>query len=118
MCLFKGGETWAWGGTLHKKASKNLHPNKIFGLSKYIVRQISCGVFHSAAVTEDGYLFTWGGGGEHYNKGQLGHNSLDDIASPEPVKYFQDKPIFRVECGEYHTMALTEDYEMYAWGSG
>jgi len=35
---------------------------------------ITCGSFHSAAVTEDSRLYTWGHGGE----GRLGH--LDEAS--------------------------------------
>ena len=34
---------------------------------------VDCGDFNSAALTDDGELYTWGGGGKHLNKGQLGH---------------------------------------------
>ena len=43
------------------------------------VVKIGCGDFHSVALTDTGILFTWGGGGINYNKGQTGHGNSDDI---------------------------------------
>lgn len=45
-------------------------------------------------------------GGSHYNKGQCGHGHLNDIDQPELVKFFKGKPVQKVSCGGYHTMAL------------
>ena len=41
-----------------------------------MISQVSCGHFHSAALTDDGRLFTWGDG----SFGQLGHNSKTTYA--------------------------------------
>ncbi len=38
------------------------------GLNDVQIVKISCGTYHSAALSESGILFTWGGGGS-YNKG-------------------------------------------------
>jgi RCC1 and BTB domain-containing protein len=82
------------------------------------VVKIGCGDFHSAALTEKGDLYTWGGGGYHFNKGQLGHGHLNDVESPEAIKAFKDKAILTFSCGGYHMMAVTMENEVYSWGSG
>jgi alpha-tubulin suppressor-like RCC1 family protein len=41
-----------------------------------MISQVSCGHFHSAALTDDGRLFTWGDG----SCSQLGHNSKTTYA--------------------------------------
>lgn len=43
------------------------------------------------ALSEHGVLYSWGGGGKDYNKGQTGHNTLDDIDSPKPIEFFKNK---------------------------
>lgn len=47
--------------------------------------QVDCGDFHSVALDHKGRVFTWGGGGSSYNKGQCGHGHLHDVESPEQV---------------------------------
>ena len=44
-------------------------PAIIQALSKKVIIQIGCGDFHSAALSRDGEIFTWGGGGRDYNRG-------------------------------------------------
>lgn len=69
MCLLDNGQVYAWGGTLHKKLGQRAgKPSKIETL-KHPITYIGCGDFHSAALAENGELYTWGGGGKDYNKG-------------------------------------------------
>ena len=63
-------------------------------------------------------MFAWGGGGSHFNKGQCGHGSTDDIKSPLPVKFFQYNSVRDFACGGYHTVVICENKEIYSWGSG
>lgn len=44
-------------------------PAKVLGLADHRVVEVSAGSIHSAAVTEDGELYTWGRG----TYGRLGH---------------------------------------------
>lgn len=85
MCLLDTGVVWAWGGTLHKKLGQREGRPAMIASLKNIVA-IDCGDFHSAALNNDGDLYTWGGGGRDYNKGQLGHGHLNDVEHPEKVK--------------------------------
>ena len=43
--------------------------------------QVSCGPYHSAAVTSSGALFTWGDG----LCGKLGHGDQQSISEPRQV---------------------------------
>jgi alpha-tubulin suppressor-like RCC1 family protein len=47
-----------------------------------MIIQIDCGDFHSMALDSEGKLYTWGGGGPAYNKGQCGHGHSEDIENP------------------------------------
>ena len=109
---------FAWGGTLHKKLGQRAgRPGIIATLEKKIVVSVDCGDFHSAALTNKGELYTWGGGGAHFNKGQLGHGSLNDIENPELVKFFEGDEVQTISCGGFHTIALTNT-GAFGWGSG
>jgi len=91
MCLTEEGQVYAWGGTLYKKVGEraasssitNLEPRLVQGLQSRFIVSIDCGDFHSLALDEQGRLFTWGGGGASYNKGQCGHGNHEDIEAPK-----------------------------------
>ena len=89
----------------------------------YIKRKIvaiACGDYHSCAISENGVLYTWGGGGESYNKGQCGHGTKKDVESPKKVEFFTKKGlhILKVACGGYHTIVMDEKNELYGFGKG
>jgi hypothetical protein len=92
--------------------------------------QISCGVYYTAALSEDGAVFTWGEGSE----GQLGHGFLEDfevgyvdeyiqrtmftyLSSPRKVEGVAGTRIKYVACGGNHTSVITEDFRVFEWGS-
>lgn len=78
------------------------------------VKQVACGGFHTAAVTETGEVYTWGGG-EH---GQLGHGDKVNKTVPTLVRSLVDKLVVQVTCGWSHTVALTDTGEVFTWGNG
>jgi alpha-tubulin suppressor-like RCC1 family protein len=90
---------------------------KISALSNRKVLQISCGDYHSIALTEYGEVFTWGGGGQ-YNKGQCGHGDIKDIEVPKRLEFFKNKRPMKVVCGGYHTMVLCDENILYGFGKG
>ncbi len=64
--------------------------------------QLSCGPYHTAAVTEDGALFTWGNG----LFGKLGHGDTRSAYAPRRVRAFEGCAVHYVSCGWWHTAAL------------
>lgn len=77
-------------------------------------RQLSCGGFHTAVVTEDGRLYTFGGG-EH---GQLGHNDRVNKVKPTFVQALDGVFVSQITCGWSHSVALTGKGKIYTWGNG
>lgn len=71
---------------------------------------------------EKGELYTWGGGGAHFNKGQCGHGHFNDSEKPDMVVGLKEKHVLDVSCGGYHTVCIVEENEttnsVYSWGSG
>ncbi|XP_029964979.1 probable E3 ubiquitin-protein ligase HERC4 isoform X2 [Salarias fasciatus] len=74
---------------------------------------ISCGESHSAVLTKDGEVFTFGEG--FY--GQLGHSSSADEVSPRLVEGL-DGPACQVACGRHHTLVLGSSGQLWAFGNG
>jgi len=124
LCLIEDGTVYTWGGSLHKKlgarqGGKDFKtPGKIVGLGNNQIKKVACGDFHSIALTVTGKVYSWGGGGSFFNKGQCGHGHNKDSESPEIIKALVNKNVIDIVCGGYHTMGLTDSNELYAWGSG
>jgi len=118
-CLTDAGEVYTWGegkfGRLGHGAERNCHSPRLVEtlLGKRPV-QISCGGFHSAVVTADGKMYTFGGG-EH---GQLGHGDKVNKVKPTLVKDLDGVFLTQITCGWSHSVALTSSHEVYTWGNG
>ncbi|WOL05151.1 ultraviolet-B receptor UVR8 [Canna indica] len=81
------------------------------------IRQVACGEYHTAAISEDGEVYTWGLG----SMGQLGHCSLqsaDKELLPRRVVALDGISVKDVACGGVHTCVLTAQGALYTWGGG
>jgi hypothetical protein len=81
------GYVYTWGngqdGRLgHDSSLSESEPRVVLALLDYKVADVSAGGAHTAAVTVDGSLFTWGRG----RNGRLGNGSHKDVCSPFHVK--------------------------------
>jgi len=74
------------------------------------VTQVACGFRHTACVTEDGTMYTWGDG----RNGQLGHKDFTDVLAPRKV----DLPfkVAKVGCGANFTVVLDVAGKLHAFG--
>jgi len=70
-------------------------------------------------VDSDGNLYTWGGGKTaQYNKGQCGHGNNTFLATAKRVDTLAHKRVEQVSCGGYHTLVMTDDKKLFAFGAG
>lgn len=118
-CLTADAEMYTWGegkfGRLGHGAERNCHvPRLVETLIGKRPRQLSCGGFHTAVVTEDGRLYTFGGG-EH---GQLGHNDRVNRVKPTFVQALDGVFVSQITCGWSHSVALTNKGKIFTWGNG
>mmetsp|Transcript_22421 Transcript_22421/g.44006 ORF Transcript_22421/g.44006 Transcript_22421/m.44006 type:complete len:716 (+) Transcript_22421:238-2385(+) len=75
------------------------------------VIHLSCGYYHTVALTADGAVYTWGRG----DHGQLGIGTRTNHPQPQRVQNIPEN-IISAACGAYHTLLLSENGQVYAFG--
>jgi len=108
LAVGRNGEVWSWGdgdyGKLgHGDSTTQKQPMLIESMRTKIVTQADVGHRHSAAITDDGSLFTWGEG----DYGRLGLGDALQRAVPVQVPEITDAGM--VACGFNHTLVLSRD---------
>ncbi|XP_020204702.1 ultraviolet-B receptor UVR8 isoform X1 [Cajanus cajan] len=109
--------SWGWGdfGRLgHGDHSDMLIPHPIKALQGLKIQQIACGDSHCLAVTMDRHMLSWG----RNQNGQLGLGTIEDSLLPQKIQKFEGIPIKMVAAGAEHSVAITEDGNLYGWGWG
>nr|XP_043628397.1 PH, RCC1 and FYVE domains-containing protein 1-like [Erigeron canadensis] len=116
----KQGELFSWGEELggrlgHGIDSDVLHPKLIDALSNANIELISCGEYHTCAVTLSGELYTWGEG--HF--GILGHGNEVSHWVPKRVNGpLEGIHVSAISCGPWHTAVVTSAGQLFTFGDG
>ncbi|XP_071517707.1 RCC1 and BTB domain-containing protein 1-like isoform X1 [Panulirus ornatus] len=94
--------------------NSTMEPRKIEPLCQKKVKGIAYGSGpHVLAYTESGELYSWG----HNGYCQLGNGSTNQGLTPYLVTtHLHNKRVTRVAAGSHHSLALTEEGEVLAWG--
>lgn len=123
VLLVEGGQVYSFGELPWKQSQvpETEKPTLESALSGQQVVAVAAGSFHSGAVTEDGGVHMWGDN----NSGQCGLSGLITVPNPTPVALVdsaasppQTVSVWELACGEQHTLALSAQREVWAWGSG
>ena len=109
------GTLWMWGNN----SDGQLGTNNIVHRSSPVQtisnaetwKSVSCGGLHTAAIKDDGTLWSWG---SNYN-GQLGTNNTTDVSSP--VQTVAGGSNWKsVTCGYAFTAGIKDDGTLWMWG--
>lgn len=109
------GTLWSWGSNSAGQLGDNTTTSRSSPVQTITFdtnwKQVSCGSIHTAAIKNDGTLWTFG-----YNiVGQLGDNTTTNRSSPVQTVTFGNK-WKQVACGYYHTVAINTDGTLWTWG--
>nr|XP_040019686.1 probable E3 ubiquitin-protein ligase HERC4 isoform X1 [Gasterosteus aculeatus aculeatus] len=119
FALSVSGAVFGWGrndrGQLGLGDTADRHTaTPVHCLNKKSIIHISCGKDHTAILTKNAAVFTFGSG----QYGQLGHNSFRDELRPRLVAELWGAKVAMIACGRNHTLALTESKRVYSFGCG
>uniref|UniRef100_A0A674MCD7 HECT and RLD domain containing E3 ubiquitin protein ligase 3 n=1 Tax=Takifugu rubripes TaxID=31033 RepID=A0A674MCD7_TAKRU len=118
FALSLSGAVFGWGKNKAGQLGLNdiqdrAVPCHIKFLRSQKVVHISCGEEHTAALTKDGGLFTFGDG----SWGQLGHGSTANELLPRRVLELMGTEVSQITCGRHHTLAFAPSSGgVYAFG--
>ena len=126
--MTKQGFVYSWGngeeGILgHGDVKSYNTPKRLDSLRDLDVRSVVCGGLHTLALTRNGHIYSWGKG----EGGQLGlpfdqlvknteRNQLYCMAPRRIKGALEHKVVVQVACGDAHSLALTQDGLVFAWG--
>ena len=125
MALTSDGLVYTWGyngiGMLGNNSVVDNSPVPVAVTANGVlfnktVIAIAAGDNHCLALTSDGFVYSWGYG----PNGQLGNNTANYSLIPVPVNssgILANKTVVAIAAGGSHSLALTSDGLVYAWGS-
>ncbi|XP_017279852.1 probable E3 ubiquitin-protein ligase HERC4 [Kryptolebias marmoratus] len=120
FALTLSGAVFGWGCNKFGQLGLNdtndrPYPALLKSLRSHRVIYVSCGEDHTAALTKEGGVFTFGAGGY----GQLGHNSTNHEINPRKVFELMGNVVTQIACGRQHTLAFTPaSLKMDSFGLG
>nr|XP_033798714.1 probable E3 ubiquitin-protein ligase HERC4 isoform X2 [Geotrypetes seraphini] len=120
VVLTLSGAIFGWGRNKFGQLGLNDENDKYYpvllkSLRSQKIIHICCGEDHTAALTKEGGVFTFGAGGY----GQLGHNSTNHEINPRKVFELMGNIVTQIACGRQHTLAFVPSSgRMYSFGLG
>ncbi|XP_076026236.1 RCC1 and BTB domain-containing protein 1-like [Genypterus blacodes] len=119
MCLTDSGEVYTWGynncGQVGSGSTANQPtPRRVSAcLQSKVAVAIACGQTSSLAVVDNGEVYGWGYNGN----GQLGLGNNGNQLTPCRLAGLQGLCVQQIVSGYAHSLALTDEGLLYAWGA-
>ncbi|CAG2104698.1 unnamed protein product [Medioppia subpectinata] len=119
LVLTKTGQLFSYGynefGQLANRTTIDCYVPKVIliaELMRHFIDDISCGAFHSLALTRTGLVYAWG-----FNFwGQLGNGNNCNQLIPLQVRAINREVVVAIACGHHQSVVLTKSGQVYAWG--
>ncbi len=89
-------------------------PTLLDELSKYKIRKMFCGGFHTIFQTENDEWYGFG----YNSSGRLGMAGTQNQNMPIRLPHLDSLDIVNMSCGRWHTVAVTSTGVVYTWGAG
>jgi RCC1 and BTB domain-containing protein len=112
------GEVYSWGDNSYGQIGIGTNydiqstPIKVKGLDSEDVVAISCGYYHSMALSKNGNVFGWG----YNSEGELGISNDNNQNFPIRINIMNGVLIKKIICGQYHSLLISTDGDIYAFG--
>ncbi len=87
-------------------------PSIISTLDPFKVSAIACGSYHTVFLTNHGKVYSCG----FNSSGQLGLGNTANQPTPQPISTLDPFTISAIDCGNEHTVFLTNDGKVYSCG--
>ncbi|KAF9995036.1 hypothetical protein BGZ65_009332 [Modicella reniformis] len=120
LALDAKGVVYSWGNGQQMQLGRRIVPRRMLnGLTPESVgargiAKVGAGSYHSFAIDKEGKGYSWG----LNTYGQCGNENprLENIPSVSPIDALRTKTFLDVKGGEHHTIALTQDGNLYGFG--
>ncbi|KAM9305608.1 alsin [Gastrophryne carolinensis] len=124
LLLTSDGEVFSYGKQPWKENSQE-NPQNTPLLEKTLCGQhvtcVAAGSYHCGALTDNGMVYMWG----ENTAGQCAIANCPAISQPTAITITDTESspplwvqVIQLSCGEEHTLALSHNREIWAWGSG
>ena len=121
VVLKEDGSVWSWGDNKYgQMGSYSSVPNavsapipikKADGNRLLSIKAIAAGGYHTMALDQNGNVWTWG----RNSFGQLAQLSAYPYRNENPERV-NIKDVIAIAAGDHHSLAVTKDKEVWAWG--
>lgn len=116
LARLQNGTVLAWGNNSYGELGDGTLTSRgvavpVSGLSAVVA--LAAGEQHSLAADSQGQVWAWGSN----EAGRLGQGESDTAQSKLPLKVTGLQGVVAVQAGKAHSLALTRDGQVLAWGS-